>query len=77
MSNKGDSLLVEISLYNLTRIALHVGKLFLIGEVPERSNGAVSKTVEPSRAPWVRIPASPHTSYVSAFGLPHQASIPE
>ena len=30
-----------------------------IGEVPERLNGAVSKTVEPSRVPRVRIPASP------------------
>ena len=29
------------------------------GEVPERSNGAVSKTVVPSRAPRVRIPVSP------------------
>ena len=31
----------------------------LCGEVPEWSNGAVSKTVEPSRAPRVRIPVSP------------------
>ena len=29
------------------------------GEVPEWSNGAVSKTVEPSRVPRVRIPVSP------------------
>ena len=29
------------------------------GEVPERLNGAVSKTVDPSRDPWVRIPPSP------------------
>ncbi len=29
------------------------------GEVPERLNGAVSKTVVPSRAPRVRIPLSP------------------
>ncbi len=29
------------------------------GEVPEWSIGAVSKTVEPLRAPWVRIPPSP------------------
>ena len=29
------------------------------GEVPEWTNGTVSKTVEPSRAPRVRIPASP------------------
>ena len=27
--------------------------------MPERSNGAVSKTVVPSRVPWVRIPPSP------------------
>ena len=29
------------------------------GEVPEWSNGAVSKTVEPLRVPRVRIPVSP------------------
>ncbi len=29
------------------------------GEMPERSNGAVSKTVDPSRGPRVRIPVSP------------------
>jgi hypothetical protein len=29
------------------------------GGVPERSNGAVLKTVGPSRGPWVRIPAPP------------------
>ena len=29
------------------------------GEVPEWSNGAVSKTVEPVRVPRVRIPVSP------------------
>lgn len=29
------------------------------GEVPERSNGAVSKTVDPLRGPRVRIPVSP------------------
>jgi hypothetical protein len=29
------------------------------GEVPERSIGAVSKTVVPSRVPRVRIPPSP------------------
>ncbi len=29
------------------------------GEVREWLNRAVSKTVEPSRAPWVRIPPSP------------------
>src|SRR5688500_11392163 len=31
----------------------------LRGEVPERSNGAVSKTVVPLRVPRVRIPPSP------------------
>ena len=34
----------------------------LIGEVPEWSNGAVSKTVVPLRAPRVRIPVSPPPS---------------
>ena len=29
------------------------------GGVPERPNGAVLKTAEPSRAPWVQIPAPP------------------
>ena len=29
------------------------------GEMPERSNGAVSKTVDPVRGPGVRIPLSP------------------
>ena len=29
------------------------------GEVRERLNRAVSKTVEPLRVPWVRIPPSP------------------
>src|SRR3954452_5941148 len=29
------------------------------GEVPERSNGAVSKTVDRAPGPWVRIPPSP------------------
>ncbi len=29
------------------------------GEVPERSNGAVSKTVDLATGPWVRIPPSP------------------
>ena len=44
------------------------------GEVPERSNGAVSKTVVPSRAPRVRIPVSPPTGLrLPAIGAaPHQ-----
>jgi hypothetical protein len=29
------------------------------GEVPERSNGTVSKTVDRATGPWVRIPPSP------------------
>ena len=29
------------------------------GEVPEWSNGAVSKTVDRASGPWVRIPPSP------------------
>ena len=37
------------------------------GEVPEWSNGAVSKTVEPSRVPWVRIPPSPPLALAKAF----------
>src|SRR5581483_10418041 len=41
------------------------------GGVPERSNGAVLKTVVPSRAPWVRIPAPPLTLATgSARSLP-------
>ncbi len=31
------------------------------GEMPERSNGTVSKTVVLVTVPWVRIPLSPHT----------------
>ena len=34
------------------------------GEVPEWSNGAVSKTVVPSRVPRVRIPVSPPSKLV-------------
>ena len=33
---------------------------FAPGEMAERSNAAVLKTVEPARAPGVRIPLSPH-----------------
>ena len=32
------------------------------GEVPEWSNGAVSKTVDRASGPWVRIPPSPPTA---------------
>ena len=39
-----------------------------IGEVPERSNGAVSKTVVRLRVPRVRIPPSPP----GVFFRPHQ-----
>ena len=37
------------------------GKIRVVrcGEVRERLNRAVSKTVEPLRVPWVRIPPSP------------------
>ena len=31
----------------------------IYGEVPEWSNGAVSKTVDRASGPWVRIPPSP------------------
>jgi len=34
------------------------------GEMPERSNGAVSKTVDPVRDPGVRIPLSPPKSLI-------------
>ena len=36
---------------------------FKYGEVPEWSNGAVSKTVDRSRGPWVRIPPSPPSTH--------------
>src|SRR5580698_10275090 len=36
------------------------------GEVRERLNRAVSKTVEPSRVPWVRIPPSPPAIHKSS-----------
>src|SRR6056297_1806533 len=45
------------------------------GEVPEWSNGAVSKTVDPSRGPRVRIPVSPpdnspnHLTILYLFGF--------
>ena len=37
------------------------------GEVPEWSNGTVSKTVVPSRVPWVRIPPSPPFSGIKVL----------
>jgi hypothetical protein len=37
----------------------------LCGEVPEWSIGPVSKTGVPARVPWVRIPPSPPTSFMS------------
>src|SRR6056297_1073247 len=41
------------------------------GEVPEWSNGAVSKTVDPSRGPRVRIPVSPpRMPWFTALVLP-------
>lgn len=36
------------------------------GEVRERLNRAVSKTVEPLRVPWVRIPPSPPDIRIAA-----------
>src|SRR6056297_926198 len=43
------------------------------GEVPEWSNGAVSKTVDPSRDPRVRIPVSPPLPLRPLFSLFHWA----
>jgi hypothetical protein len=37
------------------------------GEMRERSNRAVSKTVEPLAAPWVRIPLSPLVLYFGSL----------
>ncbi len=45
------------------------------GEVPEWSNGAVSKTVEPSRVPRVRIPVSPPPHLFSLLFLMHFSKI--
>src|SRR6185295_19866026 len=39
--------------------AVTLKKVFAFGEVREWLNRAVSKTVEPLRVPWVRIPPSP------------------
>ena len=44
---------------NCTDILLLLHSLFNLGEMPERSNGAVSKTVVLLRVPRVRIPFSP------------------
>ena len=41
------------------------------GEVRERLNRAVSKTVEPSRVPWVRIPPSPPSRDAPSHELYH------
>ncbi len=43
----------------LTNIDMDGFYYFCHGELPEWSNGAVSKTVVPSRAPRVRIPYPP------------------
>ncbi len=41
-----------------------------LGEVPERSNGTVSKTVDRViLGPWVRIPPSPPTCFAQGVGL--------
>ena len=37
--------------------------VIVLGEMRERSNRAVSKTVEPLAAPWVRIPLSPRDCF--------------
>ena len=42
------------------------GRGHVLGEVPERSNGAVSKTVGRASVPRVRIPASPPFSFSEA-----------
>ena len=42
-------------------LANRKGHALIIGEVPEWSIGAVSKTVVPLRVPRVRIPASPQS----------------
>ena len=46
-----------------------------VGEVPEWSNGAVSKTVEPSRVPRVRIPVSPPLAFQLASDSRYIAGI--
>jgi hypothetical protein len=43
-------------------------QIFLIGEVRERLNRAVSKTVVPARVPGVRIPPSPQTDIPKSRG---------
>src|SRR5438105_2968447 len=48
-------------------------RLGVSGGVPERPNGAVLKTVEPARAPWVRIPPPP----LSEAGLQPLPSPPQ
>jgi hypothetical protein len=40
----------------------------VLGEVPEWSIGPVSKTGDPARDPWVRIPPSPPIEKDGAFG---------
>jgi hypothetical protein len=45
------------------------------GEVRERLNRAVSKTVEPLRVPWVRIPPSPPEIKPALFGLTEHNAI--
>ncbi len=56
-------------------VALHRPRPFA-GEVPEWSNGAVSKTVVPLRAPRVRIPVSPPYSLTPGFGVQAPALTP-
>jgi hypothetical protein len=42
--------------------AYRVAAILLNGKVPEWTNGAVSKTVDVARHPWVRIPSLPPSS---------------
>ena len=47
----------------------------LSGEVPEWSNGAVSKTVVRASGPWVRIPPSPPFDFKKTFADPPRGSV--
>ena len=47
----------------LTHTHIHIHTHF--GEMPERSNGAVSKTVDLARGPGVRIPLSPQVFQIT------------
>ena len=51
------------------RAGADLGPSVALGEMRERSNRTVSKTVEPVRVPWVRIPLSPRAVF-RAWGPP-------